>query len=308
MRRDGRSATNKSGTFGAVITMYLSSDKYLKLADLTKVNYRHMLDLARKVLGEVPVDRMRPAIVQAFLDGLASKPGAAKNAKVALNAVQRWALVREYVPSPYTTGTEVAKSDGGHVPWTNEQVALAELHARPHMARVITLGVQTGQRRSDLVKMCWRDLELINGRLGINVVQQKTKLELWIPFTREFACEIETWRPADVSPDTPILVKRDGQPYPTAHSLSDQWNYERDSNQKLASLAGLHLHGLRCTAVVRLLNAGATTGQISYLVGMSEQMVARYHRKSVQKQNAMAAVQLLEGRLPSNVVQLRKGA
>jgi hypothetical protein len=73
-------------------------------------------------------------------------------------------------------------------------------------------------------------------------------------------------------------------------------------------LSHLHLHGLRSTAVVRLLNAGATTGQIKYMVGMSEQMVARYCAKSNQKRNAMAAIALLDGKLPSNVVPLRRGA
>jgi predicted transcriptional regulator len=55
-------------------------------------------------------------------------------------------------------------------------------------------------------------------------------------------------------------------------------------------LAGLVIHGLRATAVVRLRRAGATTGQIANMVGMSEQTVNRYCRLSVQRDNALAAV------------------
>jgi hypothetical protein len=50
------------------------------------------------------------------------------------------------------------------------------------------------------------------------------------------------------------------------------------------------LHGLRATACVRLLRAGANTRQIADMVGMSEPIVGRYCRFSVQKENASAAV------------------
>jgi predicted transcriptional regulator len=60
--------------------------------------------------------------------------------------------------------------------------------------------------------------------------------------------------------------------------------------------AGLVLHGLRATAVVRLRRAGATTGQIAGMVGMSENMVNRYCRFSVQRENALAAVHYLDVR------------
>jgi integrase len=299
-----RPATIKAGTFASVVGAYLASDKFAKLAVMTQYNYRRLLDIARRpdVLGDVRVDRLRPALVQAFLDGLSSTPGTAKNAKVALNAVQRWALVRDLVSHPFTTGTEVAACDGGHVPWSDAQVALAVQHARPHLARAIMLGAQTGQRRSDLVKMRWADLEKVNGRLGINVVQQKTGLDLWIPFTQDFEREIMTWGPPRPAP---ILLKRNGQPF-KAHELSDQWRFERNTNPALAPLkeAGLDLHGLRSTAVVRLRRAGATTGQIKDMVGMSEQMVNRYCRKSVQRENAMAAIAFIDK--PSNVVPLKR--
>jgi hypothetical protein len=45
---------------------------------------------------------------------------------------------------------------------------------------------------------------------------------------------------------------------------------------------------------VRLRRAGATVPQISDMVGMSEQMVKRYCRFADQKQNAIAAVHILD--------------
>src|SRR5215831_15719134 len=79
------------------------------------------------------------------------------------------------------------------------------------------------------------------------------------------------------------------------HSLDAQSAHlGLDSNPALRPLAGLVLHGLRATACVRLLRAGANTRQIADMVGMSEQIVGRYDRFSVQRENASAAVLYLD--------------
>lgn len=285
----------KGGTFATVIRAYLSSPKFDSLAKSTRVGYRYLLGLAEQpeTLGAYPVDVIRPALVQAFLDGLADRPAQQKNAQTALKAVEKWALVRDLLPYPITTGTEAPGGTGGYEPWTDEQVKLAERCCKPYLARVITLGSNTGQRGSDLVKMRWSDIEEYEGRPGINVIQKKTGLVIWIPFTQELIKAIATWerRP------TFILLKEDDSPW-TREQLSDHWLRARDTKPDLAPLkeAGLVLHGLRATAVVRLRRAGATTGQIAGMVGMSDVMVNRYCRFSVQRENALAAVHYLDTR------------
>jgi integrase len=275
----------------------MNSPKFDALARSTRVSYGYLLKLAERpdTLGSLPVDVIRPALVQAFLDGFADRPAQQKCAQTALKAVEKWALVRDLLPYPITAGTEAPGGTGGHVPWTEEQVALAERHARPHLARVITLAANTGQRGSDLVKMRWNDIEEVNGRPGINVTQQKTGLVIWVPFTQELIAAVATWerRPGF------ILLKKDGHPF-TRQPLSDQWLRERDTRPALAPLrqAGVVLHGLRGFAVVRLRRAGANTGQIADMVRMSEVMVKRYSRFSVQRDNALAAVLYLDRTRP----------
>jgi integrase len=293
--RPGRQRADriKGGSFAAVIRAYMMSPKFDALALSTRVSYGYLLRLAERpdTLGSLPVDVIRPALAQAFLDGFADRPAQQKCAQTALKAVEKWALVRDLLPFPITTGTEAVGSKGGHEPWTEEQVALAEKHARPHLARVITLAANTGQRGSDLVKMRWSDFEEVGGRIGINVTQKKTGLVIWVPFTQKLAAAVARWerRP------TFILLKEDGLPF-TRQQLSDQWLRERDTRPLLAPLkeAGLVLHGLRAFAVVRLRRAGANTGQIADMVGMSEVMVKRYSRFSRQRENALAAVHFLD--------------
>src|SRR5262249_43160631 len=146
---------------------------------------------------------------QAFLDGLSDFPGKQSKAKTALMALQKWAIVRDHLPYPIMLGTEVAKSDGGHEPWTVDQVHTAIREARPDLARAVALGANTGQRRSDLVRMRWTDLEELEGRKGINVTQKKTGEKLLIPLTHQFAAELATWerRPGF------ILLNSEGRPF-----------------------------------------------------------------------------------------------
>jgi integrase len=289
-----RIPTIKRGSFAEVIRAYVVSPKFDALAQSTRNSYRHLLSLAERpdTLGALPVDVIRPALVQAFLDGFADRPGQQRCAQTALKALEKWALVRDLLPYPITIGTQAPGGTGGHVPWTEDQVALAEKHARPHLARAITLAANTGQRGSDLVRMRWTDIEEVNGRPGINVTQQKTGLVIWVPFTQQLMAAVASWerRPGF------ILLKEDGHPF-TRQQLSDQWLRERDTRLNLLPLstAGLVMHGLRGFAVVRLRRAGANTGQIADMVGMSEQMVKRYSRFSRQRENALAAVYHLDG-------------
>ena len=169
---------------------------------------------------------------------------------------------------------------------------LAEEESASHLSRAVSLGANTGQRGSDLVRMRWTDIETVNGHPGINVRQQKTGLRLWVPFTQALIAKIETWerRPGF------ILVRPDGTPF-VGGMLTKAWYWERLRKPSLEPLRHLHLHGLRATAVVRLRRANVSIPQICDVVGMSQQMVARYCRLSDQRENALAAMEQLEGRV-----------
>jgi integrase len=279
-------------TFAAVIRAYLASPTFARLAPSTQEGYRIYLKIAElpDVLGGLPVGTIRPALVQQFLDGLSERPGAQQRARVAIKAVEKFALPRDLLPFPITTGTEIVGSTGGHKPWTEAQVQCAERYARPDVARIVVLAANTGQRGSDLCRMTWADLEEVDGRLGINVTQRKTGLQIWIPLTVALQHAIDGWerRP------TPILLKSNGKPFANRKQLSMAWERERDRNRNLWPCAGLVLHGLRATAVVRLRRAGATTVQIVDMVGLSAPMVERYSRFADQKQSALAAVYHLD--------------
>lgn len=283
--------TVKAASFASVVHAFIASEKFKALASSTQDHYRRYLLIAAHpdVLGKVPVGVVRPSVIQRLLDSFADRPGAQHIIHTALRSLEEWAVVRDLLPFPIMTGTKCVQSDGGHQPWNERQVAMAEHHARPAVSRIVTMAVNTGQRGGDLVKMRWSDIEKVQGRPGINVVQQKTGKQLWVPFTDGLQAAIEGWerRPGF------ILLKDDGQPYGNRKQLSMAWERDRDGNPELASCAGLVLHGLRATAVVRLRQAGVPSPMIADMVGMSVTMIERYCRLSNQKDNAMAAIHYL---------------
>src|SRR5262245_57707758 len=143
--------------FAAAVRLFMSpaNPKWLKYAQATRELWgRELLFASRPdCLGAVSLQEIRPALVQAFLDGLDGRPGKQFAAKAALLQFERWAVVRDILPRQIMTGVETGRPQGGHIPWPDALVALAEKHARPDLARMVTLAANTGQRGSDLVRI-----------------------------------------------------------------------------------------------------------------------------------------------------------
>jgi integrase len=283
----------RADSFAAVIRAFTSAEnpKWMGYRPATRVLWQHELALAERleILGALSIEEIRPKHVQSFLDGLADFPGKQQAARKALKAVEKWALVRDLLPSPITYGTELVDHDGGYDPWTDEQVQIGEQCASPALSRAITLAANTGQRGSDLIRLSPTDIEIYQGRPGFRIKQVKTGRQLWVPMTAELQQKLETWerRPG------PYL-----QPIPDRLALSSKWFRERRLRPALAPLKDMQLHGLRATAAVRLRRLGATDSQIAAMLGMDVRTVRTYCRLSDQKENALAAVLFLDARRP----------
>jgi len=273
--------------FAYVINEFLRSPKVVGLSRSTRYNLKHALAIAQEELGMLAVEQIRPSAVQKFLDKHEAFPGKQTLLRAALRSLEEWAIVRDYLPFPITTGVKAIKSKReGHRPWTDEQIALAIKHSRPHIARAIMLTVETGQRGSDIVRMEWSHLETFKGVLGINVKQRKTGRKLWIPLSVEFAAELATWERRF----PPFLIlSPEGCTY-SREWLSKEWTLQK---AKIAELANedITFHGLRAAKVIKLRLEKKTDSQIANLVGMSVPMVTRYARQADQRQAAYEAME-----------------
>jgi integrase len=276
-------------TFYSLCVAFKASAKFRGYSLATQDLWGRELDFACRpnCLGAVTLEQIRPALIQGYLDGWDDKKGKQAVALAAFKAIEGWAVVRDLLPRAITLGVTTGRPSGGHIPWTDIQVQIAEQNARPDLARAITLGANTGQRISDLVRMGPTDIETYKGRQGINVTQKKTGRQVWIPITEKLAAAMATWerRPG------PFLLRKNGQPWVSTH-LTMEWIREKQTNDALREhlTLGLVLHGLRGHCCVRLSREGLTDHQISDIVGMSIPMVARYTRLSSQRDNALAAI------------------
>jgi enterobacteria phage integrase len=279
--------------FASVIHAYRLSPRYLKLRPRSRVSYDYGLLIAeRSEIGRTPVGILEPPLMAAFLDTFADRPTTQRNILKAFRVLDKWAYGRGLLPNLLTVGYDAPGGSGHHKAWPDEMIALAETHARADLSRAVTLGINTGQRVSDLVRMQWQHIRDRNGIVGIDVKQQKTNRELWIPLTRELIDALRTW---DRSLGY-LITKPTGEPY-RSQQLSETWNYERAHNPALAPLlaAGLTFHGLRASAVGRLLRAGNKAENIADFVGMGMHTVAIYCKGFTQEERAIAALNKMQG-------------
>lgn len=282
------------GQFAAVIRDFMgdSNPRWATYAQSTQELWgRELRLLQASPLGALSVHEIRPSLIQRYLDGLASRPAKQTACLRALSRLEGWAVVRDRLPGPIIMGCELLGSRGGYLPWTDAQIAHAEQHARPEVARIITLAAGTGQRGSDLCRMRWTDLETYRGRIGINVTQKKTKRILWVPFSEEFQRAIADWerRPGH------ILIGAKGRPWGRKW-LSNAWQRERDTKPELDEHKRLELvlHGLRGSFVLRMRRANVDKQLIGAAAGMSAAMVDRYCRLAEQRDDAIAAIEAAE--------------
>lgn len=304
-RNSRRLGVPTDGTFAHVLRAFEDSPEFPRHPG-TAANYRRVIRWAEATLGRYStadtINGIRPKLVLVALGMLAATPGMQYTARAVLVTIDKWAVPREYLLQSITFGVKVRPKIEGHEPWTDAQVALGQKHASAELARVITIAVHTGQRGSDIVRMRLTDIgeerHPIAGCIypGIHVVQKKTSKRLWVPFTEEMAAAVDVWR-KDIRPPWLLVARPDGSSFERSR-LSTLWQAERSHNAALAPLqeAGLVLHGLRGTCVVRLRKLGLSALQIGNMIGMSEPMVARYSRLADQVDMNLAAVHYLNTR------------
>lgn len=274
-------------TFGAMLDGYL---EFIRTSGTitagTLDQYERALRTARNAWGDLPSKGLRPVHVQAIMDGLAATPGKANNFLAAMRALSTWARVRDHIEHSLTEGVKPYAKDTGHKPWTPEQIDAALKKLTGVIRRGVVLLMHTGMRGSDVVRLGWTDID--DG--GFALTTQKRKRDVWCPIVPELAAEMATWekRPG------PFLLQEggraDGKRY-TRKLLSTHFAEARD---KIPELAGVTLHGLRCTAVIRLRRLGLSTGQIGDIVGMSLPMIERYCRFADRKTSGQAALLTLQ--------------
>lgn len=277
----GKNSVTVVDTVNLVIEDFLATVKPT-LSKSAFGSYTRALGIPKTAWGNLPLDGVRPAHVKKLMDGLAGTPAKANQFLSVMNIFSGWAIVSEKITQSLTDGVKPYKVTGGHKPWNESQIAAAHTKLTGEVRKGFMLYLYTGQRGQDVVKLGPTYID--DG--GFDLGQTKTGVDIWCPIVSELADEMESW---DKRPG-PFLRQPNGR----AYSRKKFWEDFTAAIETIPELAGVTLHGLRCTAVIRLRHAGLSVPQISDIVGMSLQTVTRYCRFADRKTGGKEALIMLE--------------
>jgi integrase len=276
----GASKRSGPGSVSAAIAEYFGSQDFRSLTGFTLAVRRPILERFRERFGDHRLAILPREMIVALLDTMA--PHSAKNWLKTLRHFFCWCVSRKLIASDPTLGIRVKtpKSDGYH-PFSEDEIAVFEAHhpigSKARLA--LALGLYTGQRRGDVVRMGRQHIR--NGELTVR--QQKTGAALVIPVMPELRRIIDATPTGHLT----LLVTQTGKSY-AAGDFSAQFRVWCDA-------AGLppecSFHGLRKAACRRLAEAGCTVHQIAAISGHKTlKEIERYTKGVDQRRLAREAL------------------
>ena len=277
----------RARTFDALITAYKVAPEFMKRAETTQRDYSRYLDIVSKAWGKLHVGSVRPKHVIQLRDAWAETPVAANHLLSVLKTLINWGIPREFSETnPCVHVPKLEVEEDGARPWPVWAYGLIEEHGREDMRRAVALARYTGQRQADVLRMAPEHIE--DG--GMNVTQQKTGKELWVPLHPDLRDALEGWS------SSPYVQTPKGESYTPDRFRAAWTRLMNDTPAGRIRQEGFTFHGLRASSVEKLREAACNDREIESVTGMSSAMITRYSRFADQKRLAKAAVRRLEGR------------
>ena len=270
------------GSLADLVTQYKGAPEFRNLQPQTRQDYGGLLEVLLETWGAFPATSIGRKHILGLRDKYAATPAKANKLVKVLRIVLAFAIDREYTNNNPAKGIKNLPMGKGHATWPAEAIDKLLATAPPMMTLACKLGLYTGQREGDCLRMSWHDYD----GSYINVVQAKTGTKLRIPVHMELMKALDAQ--ARVSPI--ILTTATGKPF-TCQNFRHHWG----AAMKAAGLTGLVFHGLRYTAAARLAEAGCSLKEIAAITGhKSLSMIAKYSRGADQERLAGAAILRLE--------------
>lgn len=283
MRPTVQVKATQPGSFAALFEQYLRSPNYLKNAEISRDSAKRVMEKFIADHGHRMVTQMTRAHVETIVGERAETPAAANTLLKRIRTLINYSIALGWRPSDPTRGIPKFKEGEFHT-WSEEEISLFEAKwpmgtkARTGFA----LALYTGQRRADVSRMTWGDIQ---GGV-IRVVQGKTGTELFIPLHPNLAAVLAKW------PRTADAIIASGRR--KAHTVESFGNLMADAIGDAGLPAICVLHGLRKAAARRLAEVGCSASQIASITGhKSLSEVERYTRAAEQRRMAGAAMTML---------------
>lgn len=289
-----------AGTLNSLIRAYTTSIEFeQKLAASTQAEYKRMLTKSEAEFGTMPIAALDDARVKRdFLDwrekiARTSGQREADNRLSALSAMLTWAVDRGTITANHLKGFKrLYHVDRSEIIWLPEHIAAFMKVASVEMQRALILGLHTGQREGDILRLPWSGYDGTSVSLRQGKSRRGSKLGPLI----QVPCTAALRRMLDgmerVSPL--ILTTKTGQSFKPRY-FGRLWE-EATIKAGLASVmlpgsdtpVELHFHDLRGTAVTMLSEAQCTPQQIATITGHSLKTVHRILERYLARTRGLA--------------------
>ena len=177
-------------SFDDLIAAYKLSPDFTRRSDATRRDYARYLDIISTAWGDLLVGSLRPKHVLQLRDKWANTPVAANHLLSVLKTLINWGIPREFSETnPCAHVPRLETDEQGARPWPSWAYTLIEDLASDDIRRAVLLARYTGQRQSDVLRMRPEHVE----DDGLNVRQQKTGKQLWVPLHRDLKTAMKGW-------------------------------------------------------------------------------------------------------------------
>jgi integrase len=258
--------TPPTGKLLSLLQAYQDSDAFRSLAPRTQADYVAQIKIVEQKFADFPLSAMPLQRTRGIFKDWREKRAVSSRrqadyAWVVLARILSWGLDRGLVAAnPCTRGGRLYRGSRAENIWTGQDEQAFLQHAPDHMHLPLLLGLWTGQRQGDLLRLPWSAydgtyIRLRQSKGGVRVV-----IRVGAPLK---AALDATPRRSPI-----ILTTLEGKPW-TPDGFRVSWR----KACKRAGIVGLTLHDLRGTAVTRLALADATEAQIATITGHSMRSV-----------------------------------
>lgn len=276
----------KTDTVESLIALWQASPEWAQMSNRTKEDWARYCRILKDKWGEFRAADIQPKHVLALRDRFGKTPVTANNLMRCLSSMLSWSVPRGWRPDNPCREIKPLRGGEGYEPWPKEVIDICKQELPPKLWQAAALALYTGQRKADVLKMR-RDAINANGLLCVR--QGKTGKVLLLPLHKDLQAVLDTIPAADLGP---ILTNEHGRPW-TITAFNSAWKRHRPAILRERNLV---FHGLRKSAVVMLLEVGATTAEVAAVTGQSLAMVEHYARGVSQAKLARSAMDRWEGR------------
>jgi integrase len=284
--RSGRKPHVAKTTWNALIIEFYKSPEFKSKAAGTRQNYRRHCEEIREKNGDKDMRNFRRKQAIAARDTLANTWSKANERLAVLSILCRKAVDLEWIER--NPVTDIPKLTGGeYQAWPDDKLDAYERHCDAHrltMARTVyELGVGTGQRLGDCIKMTWDDFD---GEY-MAVCQEKTDVKIWV----YCPARLQAYLRALPRTGRHILPRNLTQPI-GKRAAQKAVEDVRSALGLMHGASRLVPHGWRYTAARLLAEAGCSDSEIQAVTGHKTlSMVQKYRAQANQRAASKRAQQ-----------------